>query len=116
MENGQVWLSSGLRSLTIGSMWAALNALVFGASGYGGGSGGGPSGRSGQALWVPNLEVDFVSEFTSSMLKKSGTPRPAGVNLTADLDEPWGEVFDSTKPFRLATSAAGRLPCSPSPI
>jgi secreted PhoX family phosphatase len=99
----------GLRSVSIGLMLVILGALAAGASGCGGSSGGGPSGNGGQALWVPNRSGDFVAEFTSKMLKKSGTPGPAGVNLSSALEEPWGEVFDSKKNLWVSNVHNGTL-------
>jgi hypothetical protein len=65
MHSRQGKRRSGLRSVTIGVMLAVLGGLV---AGCGGSSGGGSSAPASQALWVPNLDGDFVAEFTSSML------------------------------------------------
>jgi hypothetical protein len=72
-------------------------AVLAGAAASCGGGNGGPRSSASQALWVPNFDGDFVSVFTSKMLKKSGTPDRAGVNLSSALNEPFGEVFDSSK-------------------
>jgi DNA-binding beta-propeller fold protein YncE len=52
------------------------------------------SGASG--IVGANFNGDFVSEFTSAMLTKSGSPAPAGVNLSSNFDAPEGEAFDSS--------------------
>jgi sugar lactone lactonase YvrE len=87
---------SGLRAVTIGLMAATFGGFALVAAGCGGSSGGGSRGPA-QGLWVPNFEGQFVSEFTSSMLKNSGSPAPAALNLSSDIEHPWGAVFDSSK-------------------
>lgn len=50
-----------------------------------------------EALWVVNDSGNSVTEFASGTLETSGTPTANRINGSADFDEPWGIVFDSSK-------------------
>jgi hypothetical protein len=104
MESRQGRRRGGLRSAMLGLTLTVIGGLTAGC----GGSSGGRSSSS-QALWVPNFQGDYVSEFTSPMLKRSGTPTPAGVNLSSDLDEPFGSVFDSKRNLWVSNVGNGTL-------
>ncbi len=71
-----------------------------------GGSSGSPFFPT-QALWVPNSHGNYISEFTPSMLKSSGTPAPALINSSGDLSQPWGLAFDRHRNLWVSNVGAG---------
>jgi sugar lactone lactonase YvrE len=74
---------------------SASAVLAIAAIAYGGS---GPfNGPEGPALWVVNNDNNAVAEFAGSTLKASGETAPSRELVSADLDEPWGLIFDSHK-------------------
>jgi streptogramin lyase len=51
----------------------------------------------GPALWVANIDGSYIAEFAGKALKKSGETDPNRILTSADLDAPWGLIFDSKK-------------------
>ena len=66
------------------------------------------NGPHGPALWVANTG-NFVAEFTPKMLKISGENSPSRVLVSADLDEPWGMIFDSKNNLWVSNVGNGTL-------
>ena len=67
------------------------------------------NGPRGPALWVANRSGNFVAEFTGKGLKTSGENDPSRVLASADLDEPWGLIFDSKKNLWVSNIGNGTL-------
>lgn len=63
----------------------------------------------GPALWVVNDDGNSVAEFTGNRLKTSGANDPTEVLASADLDEPWGLIFDSNKNLWVSNVGNGTL-------
>ncbi|MGA9721028.1 MAG: hypothetical protein WBQ86_01115, partial [Candidatus Binatus sp.] len=53
------------------------------------------NGPRGPALWVVSDVDNTIVEFTPKNLKISGETDPSRVLASADLDGPWGLIFDS---------------------
>jgi sugar lactone lactonase YvrE len=62
-----------------------------------------------EALWVVNDSGNSVSEFANGTLETSGTPTPDRINTSANLNEPWGIVFDSSKNLWVSNIGNGTL-------
>jgi DNA-binding beta-propeller fold protein YncE len=66
-----------------------------------------PSPPLGPALWVAT-RGDFVAEFAGKQLA-SGMQNPSRQLDSADLDEPWGLIFDSSKDLWVSNVGNGKL-------
>jgi len=67
------------------------------------------NGPRGPALWVVNKHGNFVAEFAPKKLKISGETDPSRVLVSADLDEPWGLIFDSKNNLWVSNVGNGTL-------
>ena len=67
------------------------------------------SKSAAEALWVANNDGNFISEFANGALDSSGIPAPNRINLSSNLNEPWGIVFDSSKDLWVSNVGNGTL-------
>jgi secreted PhoX family phosphatase len=92
----------------LGAVGALMMSVALAGCGGSSSHSGPPPSSGGEALWVAN-SGGFVSEFAGSTLKKSGSPDATLVNLSADLSQPWGLIFDSGKNLWVSNVLNGTL-------
>ena len=67
------------------------------------------NGPRGPALWVVNKNANSVAEFKPNKLQISDETNPSRVLVSADLDEPWGLIFDSRNNLWVSNIGNGTL-------
>jgi secreted PhoX family phosphatase len=61
----------------------------------------------GPALWVVSRRNNSVSEFSSKAIKHSGVPAASRILASADLNNPWGMIFDFKKNLWVSNVGTG---------
>lgn len=95
--------------LRTSSLVALAIVLMTALGAHSADAGGSPSPPHGPALWVANEDGNFVAEFTGNELTASGMQSPSRKLASADLDEPWGIIFGSSKQLWVSNVGNGTL-------
>lgn len=97
---------SGKRSWNSkGGFFLVLSLVAFATAGCGGGGGGGTSFIS-RGLWIANASGNTVIEYMQKQRKTSGSPAPALINSSADLNFSAGLAFDHSRNMWVANGGA----------